>query len=565
MSWSRSRSRVLGAILVSTLVLPAVALLAVSAIDRGPSGEPRASLFPAALALLDPFLWECLRNSTIVAGIVAFGSLWVGVALARIISGWRFRGRPLLATLATGPAVVPPLYLAVGLLYALPTGSLQGWFSGASGLGGAWLALAWVNAVPGCSLVALEVGRALSRVDPIGADAGRAAGARPRHIWRSLIWPQVRRDALRATATVFGLTLFEPGVPLLFNLRRTLGFQLIDEIYDAGTAARPAMLVLLGLIVVMLVQGAASIGRSPGLRTGSQDPARSASWLREIISAIVLSGWCLAAWWPVVGLVRGAAATGGGDSSGWSTAVAALRGLSSDPIVGPALGASVLLGGTAATLALLIALAITGRGPTDGPAGRRALAVLAQIPPAALGLGVLFLPILLDAAAVGVGSGLNTAGRTFAGWLDPYRTPGVSLVLALATFRLPVMAGHVIVACQRYRPVYLDAAITLGASKRRAGMALTARLAWPGLARAWLLAAILSASDVPLALLLTPSSVLRPVAPALLARLDLPGNPFGVDRVPAALTLAVMIGNLAAFTLVSGANRSSVDGLTSRS
>src|SRR3954470_13401555 len=66
------------------VLAPAVALLPATVLDRGPGGAVRATLLPLALAALDPFLWDCVRNSVIAALVVASGSLVLGTALARV-------------------------------------------------------------------------------------------------------------------------------------------------------------------------------------------------------------------------------------------------------------------------------------------------------------------------------------------------------------------------------------------------------------------------------------------------------------------------------------------------
>src|SRR4051794_35376233 len=97
------------------VLAPALALVPAAVLDRGPGGTVRATLLPLALAAFDPFLWDCTRNSVAVAVVVAFGSLVLGTALARIIVRWRFWGRPALAALTLAPLVISPLFVAIGL------------------------------------------------------------------------------------------------------------------------------------------------------------------------------------------------------------------------------------------------------------------------------------------------------------------------------------------------------------------------------------------------------------------------------------------------------------------
>src|SRR4051794_22034650 len=81
------------------VLAPALVLLPASVIDRGPGGNVRASMFPFALLVLDPFVWDCARNSVLLAIVVTCGSLVLGTAMARRVVSMRFWGRPVLSAL----------------------------------------------------------------------------------------------------------------------------------------------------------------------------------------------------------------------------------------------------------------------------------------------------------------------------------------------------------------------------------------------------------------------------------------------------------------------------------
>jgi ABC-type Fe3+ transport system permease subunit len=223
----------------------------------------------------------------------------------------------------------------------------------------------------------------------------------------------------------------------------------------------------------------------------------------------------------------------------------AFRTLPADPVAGPAIAASAVLGALAATLALT--LASRGRLVDHRPAGSgRLVEALRLLPPLVLALGIGMLPSLLRLAAGPAGPVAGAIGgpaRVVADWLDPYLTPGVALVLALAAGRLPLAAAGVSEARRRWRPEYGDAAASLGASRGRWIRGLAVPRIAPALAGSWALVAALAATDVPAALLLAPSSALRPAGPTLLSLLDLPG----AGPTAAALALAMLATNLAAF------------------
>ena len=71
----RRLARIAAIATVALIGLPVALLVPAAVFDQGPTGAVRASLFPMALTLWDPFVWTCARNSLIVAAIVAAVSL----------------------------------------------------------------------------------------------------------------------------------------------------------------------------------------------------------------------------------------------------------------------------------------------------------------------------------------------------------------------------------------------------------------------------------------------------------------------------------------------------------
>ena len=114
----RAIRRVMAYLRELVFLAPVLALLPAAVLDIGPEPESRIrfSLFPLALALLDPLVWTCIWNSLAVAGIVALGSLLIGVAVGGLVTVFRFWGRPALAAMIIAPAIVSPAFLALGIL-----------------------------------------------------------------------------------------------------------------------------------------------------------------------------------------------------------------------------------------------------------------------------------------------------------------------------------------------------------------------------------------------------------------------------------------------------------------
>jgi iron(III) transport system permease protein len=247
-------------------------------------------------------------------------------------------------------------------------------------------------------------------------------------------------------------------------------------------------------------------------------------------------------------LATALAATGGGPDD---PAASGLRRLA-DEESRRLLGNSLALG--LAVVAIDLALAWT----LAAWAGRRHAWVLSLaawpelLTPLTLGVGALVLPGLLHMGADWARAGdtriaLARGLQMLAGGLDPYRTPGVLLVLAVAAARLPFLARSVEHGWSRFRPALVDAASTLGATPRQARR--TATGLWLGAAPAALvLTFALAATNLAPALVLAPTVESRPIAPGILILADEPG--LALHRAADLACVAVAV-NLAALALAA--------------
>ena len=210
------------------LLAPVLALLPAAVLDIGPRPESRTrfSVFPLALAALDPLIWTSLWNSVAAAVIVAVGSLVIGVALGGVVARFRFWGRPVLSASITAPAVVAPALFALGLLGLFDPSGPRGLGSvvdsivradGYSARMWPWLVWVWAALIQGVALVVLTTRSAYGRLQPFGQDAARLAGARPPRVWWTLTWPTLRPSVVSAVYLVFMINLADPGVPLVLG------------------------------------------------------------------------------------------------------------------------------------------------------------------------------------------------------------------------------------------------------------------------------------------------------------------------------------------------------------
>lgn len=519
----RKLARLAALVIVALIGLPVALLIPAAIFDQGPSGRVRASLFPLALTLWDPFVWACARDSLIVAAVVTAIALPAGVALARAVGPWRFWGRPPLAALAWLPLAMSPAVAALGLAHAFPSGEVGRRLAAASGrampLGTpwdvwvAWGLLIWAEVVPATALVALSAKAALGRIDPAWSEAGRALGASRRRAWRQLVWPIVRPEVARTSAAVFAIALLDPGAPIVLGLRRALPYLIVEAALRGDAAPRAAMLALVGLALALLGRGLIRWWGGPRVVVdphASARPAR-ASWTRAVASVAALAAWAALGLTPLAGLIGIAHdAPTPGAARGWVVALASIVDDLIDADTALLWRNSLLLGlGSTALAALLVAgLARPGR---PSRAGHPPLILLAfeRTPALVFGVALGLVPGLLAMA----GDGLAIPALVRLGSaLDPIRWPGWLLIAATAAVRLPTLARASDRAAIRSRPALVDAATSLGASRRRAIRLGGGR--GPGKGVLLLTFALASTSVVP-ALVLAPSMRTRPVGPAL--------------------------------------------------
>lgn len=555
MNARRGLTRVAGFVAWTIALAPIVGLIAAAVLDRGPDGSSRFTVFPLALGMLDPYVWDCLRGSLAMAVLTTAASRVLGVGLARLAVRWRFWGRSVLLALASAGLVSPPAFLALGLSGFVQWGGTR--LGVERALWAPWIAWFWVSLAMGIPVVALAAISALERVEPAWEDAARLEGASRSRIWRQLVWPMARHQVARALGLVFGLTLLEPGAPLVLGLRRTIGYQIVEAATDAhvGQFGRAVVLALeAGLIAAfarLLIHwwgGAMNPPRS--LPEARVTPDRSAGLLRGLGLAIVLGAVVLLVWYPILGIVFAAFApafTPSATARGPITSAWFLD-LMRDPLTQGYLINSLAFGCGVVALNLLLARGVVStlrRHDEDSRLWRIRL-----LPPLSIGVGVLALPVVLGMAASdwrgpSSGSMVSRGLQGLADLLDGDRTWGLALVMAVGLAHLPIMARSALERVLHARPRLVDAALTLGATRRQARRASEG--GWFEIAPAAILLTFALAASQPVpALLFTPTADVRTLGPAVLVLVDEPGH--GRNRAAALATIG-LTGNLLALAL----------------
>ncbi len=465
--WLRASARlVLGAVVAAPLfALPLSVLL-----DRGPAGETRVSphFFPLVLWLFDDFAWTCARNSAIFALIVSVFSLVAGSALGWIVAGRRFWGRGLLYGLVLAPVAISPAFHALGLVGLL--GSPRPWpwpWAVSEGIGpGAsleswlglplWIEWIWTTVPWGVALVALATAATVEQLQPSWGDAARLTGISGPRAWRALLWPLVRPRSASAAAVVFVFALTEPGAPLVLGLRRTLAFQIVEaasrpDPFPAAAvwAVMTGLFGLAGWLVWRWGAGPTILdNRENGAVNSRHRPwPQDARRVRPLALTVLLAGWALIGWLPLLGLVR---LTFVGSRAVPLSTAAVLQLIGeharqmAQPPVARVLANSVFLGLEIA-LVTIAAAWLTGpatRGLRRRHGGMRLVRLLGCAPPLVHGVGFLALPWLAGLASTllvkkAAWQPLAHGLGALSAWLDRSQNPWITMSCCVALALAP--------------------------------------------------------------------------------------------------------------------------------
>ena len=533
---------IVGTVVAAALLLPLLALVGSGLVAFDPVEGARPTLVPWGLLLSDPFVGACLWNSVTTATIAVVVGGFLGVPLARIAMGREPRFRRALLAMAVIPAGCGPFFGAIGLAALrdfggdrLPAG--DAW---------AWVALGWSQAAFAAGWLAFWTSRALGAVPADAVLLAEQAGAPRGAVWRSGAWPLIRPSVARAAAGLFAVLLLEPGGPLVLGLRRTLAAQVVEAAFraDPASRSRAATLALLGSLVAMVVGfvvrrsgGEERLGRVATAEAGGSGRTRrdGGRWraVAELSAGGLLAILALA---PLLGIAGLAIDQLRDDPAGVVPALAGLAGTLRGP------------GPLASTLAIAASVALAGpivtRAATFAPC-RWSAAAAGAVAPLAIGLGVLCLGWFGEGPSTGGGTRLGPLSGFAA--IDPIRSPLVLVAWATLVAQVAWLDRLRGTADRGPTADLIELSRLLGrrwgwrAGLRRLPVAVAAALG-PGL---------YGAAGLATAVLLTPTDVGRPIAPALFRML--------IDgRAGAEATLALLAGVLlqtAGFAILAGSGR----------
>lgn len=547
------------AILLGLIVVaPLAALVARASLDRGPDGAIRASIFPGAITVLDPFVGACVRNSALMALAVALTSLLVGIGLGRALGDWRFPLRGLVVAMLAVAAATPPAVLALGLAILVNgQGELawRGWFDRVGGvdrlapLDWGWLGWFWAAVAQGSALAALAFLSAHDRLDPAWRDAAKLAGGSRNRVWWRLNWPLLRPALAQAIGLVFAATLADPGAPLILGLRRTLGYQVVV----AGLGPEPfPRIAVLGLIILLLVaivrlvlfvwSGADRLSRvGLPLQSANSRPSPPASLRRTLGAWLFAGAWSVLLAAPVLAIVAGLGLARPFSSGGINEVARRL----SDSFVVDLAVRSALLGIAMMILAAIARRVVRGLEVAAGSASTdrfERFARLGAAAPIIAGIVALCVPGLVEMIAASFGERSAALSR-LADWLGGGRASFPLLACGVWLAMAPVWLGS---RARRVDSIgagdpRFAAALLAGAGHGRARR-LALGASWPARRRSALLIATLAATNIAPAVLFVSSARDSTVGPALLFLHERPGDGLATAS---ALALAVFAFNAA--------------------
>jgi iron(III) transport system permease protein len=491
----------IGTVLVGAVCYPALVLA-----WYGFSRDARPSLANLAAVLAEPDTWRVLRNTLYVSLWTTLLAGALGTALALLVGRTDLPGRSAFQGILVLPYLVPPFIGAMAILYVLgPTGLVnQAWMAltgrleplfGIYGSGGIVLAMTLYK----YPIAYLTVLAGLDRVDPAFEEAARSAGAGPWRTVRDVTLPLVAPSVAAGMTLVFLSAMAEFGTPAIlgfpakyFVLATKIYATVLDfdRPYNLHLAAALSLLLVVLAALVLALQRWSFGERGFAVATGS-GPApviplgRGRRWCGLAVALFLVATSAL----PLAGVLLTALTRAYGrplsvDNLGLENFRLILFHL---PAVWRAARNSLILAASAATVCVILALAVAYLRERRRIRGRDALETLVTLPFAVPGT-VLALAIVLAFLKPVFG-------------LQLYNTLWIILVAYVARF-LALALRPVAAALVQLHPALEEAARASGASLWRSLADVTVPLLRSGLLAAWVLAAVPALTELTLSVIL---------------------------------------------------------------
>jgi iron(III) transport system permease protein len=241
---------------VVILLLPHITILILSLVPDGTwTWQTYPSVFNLENYLLlfnDPFIWDPVRNSLILATLATLGNFVFGMFASYVLVKRKFVGKNFLDIIVMIPWALPATVVGMNLIFAFnePTPFTFGKIL----VGSFWiLPLAYfVRHIP---LVVRSTNASLEQLDDSVEEAARNLGARWFYTFRRVILPAIMPGLLAGTLLAFVQAVGEfPTSVLLYTLEnRPISIEIMNQLrmFNLGQAAAYGM-IQIGLIAIVL-------------------------------------------------------------------------------------------------------------------------------------------------------------------------------------------------------------------------------------------------------------------------------------------------------------------------
>jgi iron(III) transport system permease protein len=497
---------VIAIFLVATLIVPVAAVVksAFTNADGSPTLGHMASLFQVTL------LRESFYNSLYVAVLTVLAASILALPLAYLTSRFQFRGAAVVSSLAVLPLVMPPFIGAVAMqLFFGKNGAvnllLREYLGFRIPIMEGLTGVIFVESLHYFPFILLNVAAALANLDGAMEEAAENLGCTGIRLFRRIVLPLVLPGYLAGALLVFIKVFDDLGTPLVLGITNMLAPQAYLRITSVGVDDPLGYVICVALVGISLASlwlaNRALAGRdySTSQRGGtavSKYPLRS--W-RAVLAYAWVAFVLLLVLSPLIGLLLLSFA------KVWSYSVLPDAFTSANYLAmirdSPRLVWNTLLYcGVAAGVDVLIGTAVAYLMLRTSVRGGKALDFLASaslaVPGIVLGIGYL---------------------RIFRGVNVPFTETAVlstwlAITTALTVRRLPYALRSCVAALQQVHPSLEEAALNLGATRRRAVVRIVMPLMLGGIVAGFITVFVTAAVELSTTLVLLASSQQAPLA-----------------------------------------------------
>lgn len=523
---------------------------------EGQSEFPYLTLIPN-----NPFLWECLRNSLVLALASTAVTTLLCLPLAYWFTRFRFVGQTGLASLLLVPLILPPFVGAIGMerflgrfgtfnLWLMQLGVLQpgapiDWL-GEGGFFGVML-MQVLHLYP---ILYLNLAAAWSNVDPTLEDAARNLGAGELHVFRTITFPLLLPGYFAGATLVFVWAFTDLGTPLVFGVESVIPVQIFNQVSDPQrTNSTAYALVVITLFVTAalfyaarwLVNRSAYVGGGKGAVAQAVPPAgRGLSWIIVVVVVLLT----LAALLPSIGVVLAAF------TERWSFTplpqaytTQYIRDVWSNRVAAISIRNSVIFSACSTFFDIVIGVTIAW--------------LVARRPSKLTGLldGLATLPLALPGLVLAFGYLTCYSNWDFglgSDFLNPVKNPVPLLIIAYSIRRLPYLTRSALAGLQQIAPVMEEAAENLGASRWRVVRTITIPLIAAHILAGAVLTFAFALLEVSDSLMLAREEKYFPITRAILGLLMRPDDGDSIASALAVFAMGLLSLSLLIASLVLG-------------